>query len=247
VEINGAGLGTPLQDLEVLAQKEFYGLSIILDEKAPNNTFPWQIDVDARFANGGRARLGSIITIPSSSGPQGQSAGGNFAVRPTGVGRIVAIASAPGAVGWWVRVSAAVGAQAELFLVPGRGYGVVGMFPLTNNGQPLPALPYRSDRNPALATSRVVIPTRTRIWAFKGLRAAGAGTAFFQAFDSTTVPAAGTAADFVEPLAANQTFFHQVPFGPQEVQNGISWALSSTADVFTPTGNAELWVRTYFD
>lgn len=249
MEINGAGINTPLQDVELLVKDEaHHGLSICLEETVPNNTFPWKLDVDVRFKNGGRVQLGSFVTVPSSSGPQGQTTGGAFSVRTTPISRVVAVASAPGAVGWWVRCSAAIGAQAQLSLIAGTGYGVMGLLPINADGHPLPALPYRKDRNPALASDRVVIPTRTRLWEFQGIRVGGIGNAFFNGFDATAVPAAGTPADWSALLPPNSNFSVTPPSGaPEEVFNGLVWAISSTADVFTPTNNPELWVRTYFD
>jgi len=247
MEINGGGFGRPLQDLEISAEKGLCGLSIVLLEKAPNNGVPWQLDVDVRYKNGGRVQLGSVVTLPSTSGALAQTNGGGFAQRPTSNSRVVAIASAPGAVGWWVRPSAAIGAQADLSLISGPNYGAQGLIALSPSGQPYPALPYRKDRNPALATSRVVIPTRTRLWAFQGQRVGGVGQAFVLGFDAAAVPAANTPADWSAPVAPNSPFQITPPFGPEEAANGLVWALSSTADVFTPTGNAELWVRTFFD
>lgn len=236
MEINGAGLTIPMQELEVEAAPGESSISIILSEKAPTNIYPWNLQVDV-LVERGRVAVGSLQTVPS------------FFSSITS--RVVAIATIPGAQKWFVRPSAALGAAADLDITKGPPGGLSGgLVILGTNGQPLPPTPGRIDTPsaPGLLQQRVVSKGKTRIWFFRGLRSGGVGAQFFQVFDLAAAPGQG-ALPLISELVLPNSSVNVGPQigGPLETTAGLTWAISTTPDFYTPSVNSEFWMRTGYD
>ncbi len=246
MEINGGGTGTgvQLQEMTVKAVDENHnGLSLFLTEKYPGNTFPWVFTIDATSKRG-RMRLGIVRTVPS----------GSSGSPPT---RVIAMANVPGAHEWTITCQAPAGALADLDAVTQRAYGPCGLTVLSENGVSLPPIPGRavnSSVNAAgtgslgLLAGAVVAAFKTRLWEFKGMRVGGGPIVYFQSFDSATLPVLGAIPLDSSMIAPNQNFAIMAGNGlPIEMANGITWAISSTPDTYTPAPALEFWVRTYHD
>ena len=180
---------------------------------------------------------------------EGQFPCGQFRTVPAGPNvrgpRIIATCTIPGAKGWMADFSSTPGAaRAEVTMSLSKCCpGVTGLTVMGTDGKPLPTAAARPDV--AIGASRVVTDYTSRLWEVRGENTS-ASDAWIMLFDATAVPANGTTPVESAKVLAGLNFFITPSGGPATYQNGIVWAISSTAGTFTAVAH-DFFVHTDVD